>query len=116
MFLNSLKSSGKYSDNGTMTNVVASDNGGYIANSPFHNEADHIFLETVLKLFNSTFIKGEYTSSGGRVFTKAIQMLCAESIGIIRDYSLKNLETKNCSGMTIAESSSFFPNAWFKFC
>ena len=40
-------------------------------------------------------------------------MLCKDSIGKKINYNLKNIETKNCSGMTIVESSSFFPYDWF---
>ena len=97
-----------------MKNVLASDNGGInLANSLFHNEADHIFLQTVLKLFDSTYVNGKWTSSGGIVLTKAMEELCGQTIKNITKYNSINHEKMNCFGMTIAEPSLFFPYDWF---
>ena len=97
-----------------MKNIISSDNGGiHLATSLFHNEADHIFLQTVLKLFDSIFVNGKYTSSGGIVLTKAIEELCGEPMANIMKYNTINSEKMTCYGMTIAEPSLFFPYDWF---
>ena len=97
-----------------MKNVISSDNWGkYIANGIFHSEANHLFLSTAIKLFDSTFINGMYTSSGPLLFTKTIEVLCGKPIIKLMQRNSTDHEFKNCSGMSLAESKLFFPYDWF---
>ena len=97
-----------------MKNLISSDNWGKtIANGLFHNEADHLFLSTAIKLFDSIFINGKYTSSGPSVFTKSMEVLCMQPMAKIVQYNSNSHEMRNCSGMTVAESKLFFPYGWF---
>ena len=91
--------------------ILASDNYYNLSNGLFHNEANHIFLQTVLKLFDSTYINGKYSSSGAMVFTRAMQELCSQPIANLLKYNSNNVYW-NCSGMTIAETSIFYPYDW----
>ena len=97
-----------------MKNVVSSDNWGKtIANGLFHNEANHLFLSTAIKLFDSTFINGMYTSSGPLVFTRTVEELCGQTIAKLMKLNSTDHDIRNCSGMSLAESKLFFPYDWF---
>ena len=97
-----------------MKNLVASDNwGNTIANGLFHNDADHVFLSTAIKLFDRIFINGKYVSSGPSVFTKSLEVLCMQPIAEIMQYNSISHKMRNCSGMTVADSKLFFPYDWF---
>ena len=104
-------------DGNTLRNVIASDalsNGVgrlLIANGVFHNEAGHLFLETAINLFNSTFINGKYTSSGPKVVTKALEKLCEKQMRI--STSSNPTIMMDCAGMNIVDSKFFYPFDWF---
>ena len=52
--------------------------GNVISNELFHVKAGHIFLETVMNVFHSTLMSGEYTYNRPMVFTNALDKTCSQ--------------------------------------
>ena len=105
----------KHDDKVALKNVIGFDKvsgtRNKINNGIFHNEAGHIFLETAIKIFNSTFVSGQYTSSGPSVVTKAMEKLCGTRIEFIT--STNSTNKSECGGMKVVNSKLFFPFDFF---
>ena len=86
--------------------------GSSISNALFHNDAGHIFLETVLTLFNSTFSRGQWASGGPLVFNKAFEEICGQKHLQKRPLNPFDYSKVHCSGMSIIQPRSFFPMSW----
>ena len=83
--------------------------GKSISNALFHNDAGHVFLKTVLAMFNSTFVTAKWASSGPMLFTKALDIICGQKEKQTRPLNPADYNRKKCLGMTIAKPSSFYP-------
>ena len=121
VFLRPIKES---KDGNPLHNVAASDGvhfssydntsekhnwGPSISNAIFHNDAGHIFLETAIRLFNSTFINGQWASSGPDVLTKALEEICGQKKKPLNPFDYSR---SHCSGITVAEPRLFYPVDW----
>lgn len=83
--------------------------GNVVANELFHVEADHIFLESAINVFNRTLLSGEYTFIGHLLFTKALDVTCGQEN--IKKSSLSSIDydREKCSGMKIVKPRFFYP-------
>ena len=110
-----------------LQNVVASDDvhfekydtpsqkynyGKGVSNALFHNDAGHVFLKTVIRLFDTYFQNGKWASSGPVVFTKALEELCGTNKNI-KPLNPKDHSRSHCSGMAVLEPRLFYPVDWF---
>jgi hypothetical protein len=87
--------------------------GDGISNALFHNEAGHLFLETAIKVFNTTFSNGAWASSGPSVFTNAMDEICGQKHKKKRPLNPLDYGRNRCSGMTVVEPRLFYPYNWF---
>ena len=106
-------------------NVVASDDLHYdhydlpsqkynygkgVSNALFHNEAEHAFLKSVIRLFNTSFENGNWGSSGPKVFSRALEEICKLRT---KPLNPQHHNKKYCSGMTVLKPRLFYPVDWF---
>ena len=84
-----------------------------ISNAIFHNEAGHIFLETAIKVFNTTFVNGQWASSGPVVLTKALQEICGQKYTWTTPMNPMDYSRGHCSGFAVVEPRLFYPFDWF---
>ena len=82
-----------------------------ISNAIFHNDAGHIFLKTAIQLFASVFQNGVWSSSGPKVLSKALEVICGYKK--INTLNPKEHSRKHCSGMAVIEPRSFYAVNWF---
>ena len=93
--------------------IVRHDWGPSISNAFFHNSAGHIFLQTAIKHFKSTFVNGVWSSSGPVVLTKALDDICGQLNKQTRPLNPIDYNRDLCFGMTVVEPRLFYPVDWF---
>ena len=112
-------------DREPLNNVVASDDlhyaqydipsqkynfGKSVSNALFHNDAEHVFLKSAIRQFESSFKNGVWGSSGPKVFTKALEDICNSKT---KPLNPKHYNRKYCSGMAVLRPRLFYPLDWF---